>query len=101
MALPLPSCLTESHDCYFQSFHLPLYDVRFSTLHTSYIPRTYLHLKFAAEIESLPLVRSTSRPPFGFSPVVSLDPVAPDSLSRSFTVAVESHSGLGVSPFSL
>src|SRR6218665_2466418 len=45
------------------------------------------------------LMRSASKHPFGFSLAASLDPAAPDSLSRSFPVAVESHSGLGVSPF--
>src|SRR6218665_3336460 len=44
------------------------------------------------------LMRSASKHPFGFSPAASLYPAAPDSLSRSFPVAVESHSGLGVSP---
>src|SRR6218665_1481424 len=43
-----------------------------------------------------PLARSASEPPFGFSPVASLGPVAPVSLSRSFPEAVESHSGLTI-----
>src|SRR6218665_2464005 len=46
-----------------------------------------------------PLMRFASKHPFGFSPAASLDPAAPDSLSHAFPVAVESHSGLGVSPF--
>src|SRR6218665_2106293 len=36
------------------------------------------------------LMQSASKHPFGFSPAASLDP-APDSLSRSFPVAVEPH----------
>src|SRR6218665_2979882 len=45
------------------------------------------------------LMRFTSKHPLGFSPAASLDPAAPDFLSRSFPVAAESHSDLGVSPF--
>src|SRR6218665_980722 len=68
-------------------------------LRTFHIGLPIFILSLQLRLSRLHLVRSASRPPFGFSPVASLDPADPDSLSHSFPVAVESHSGLGVSPF--
>jgi len=70
MPLSFQSCLAQSHDCNltnFQSLYLPLYNVRFTTLATTNIPYTNLHLLFAAEIESFPPIWSISRHPFGLS----------------------------------
>src|ERR1043165_3457676 len=65
-------------------------------LRTFQVPNFNFFLQLRLSLCSL--IRSVTRLPFGFSPVTSLDQDAFDAPSRSFPVAVETHSGLGVSP---
>src|SRR6218665_4194515 len=97
MSLTFPSCFTQSHYCYFQSFHLPLFILPLCILRTFHVPIVIFCLQL--RLSRCPLMRSSSKHPLGFIPAASLDPAARNSLSRSFPVAVESHSDLGVSPF--
>src|SRR6218665_269668 len=64
-------------------------------LRTFHVPIFFFCLQL--RLSHCTLMRSASKHPFHFSPAASLDPAAPDSLSRSSPVAVESHSGLGLS----